>query len=225
MKMQFKNNIEVNKFNAACEVVRYGAMIAVITGEPGVGKTITAKNYAENDSNSIYIQLNPFSEKTGSFLRQLAEKVGASCYYMIDKTYISIKCCLSPDKFLIIDEADFLSDKGLNVIRLLWEETGCPIMLIGSNELLERMHSRKMIYFKSRVGLFEIINNLKMIEVQKIFDTIEVQHIKFIYEKTSGNLRLIDRLMNQVNRITELNKLPKPNKEALEKAARLVRVS
>lgn len=221
----FKNTVEINKFNAACEVVRYGMMIGIITGEPGVGKTIAAKNYAENDNNSIYIQLNPFSEKTGSFLRQLAEKVGASCYYMIDKTYASIKCCLNRDKFLIIDEADFLSDKGLNVIRLLWEETGCSIMLIGSNELLERVHSRKMIYFKSRVGLFETINNLKMIEVQKIFDTIEVQHLKFIYGKTEGNLRLIDRLMNQVNRITELNKLPKPDKEIFEEAARLVRVS
>lgn len=222
--MEFKITEEVKNFFSACEIIRQAVMIGLITGEPGVGKTRTARKYAEENRNSTYICLLPFSEKTGNLMTQLGEAIGSYYNNKSYPTYKNLKYCLNSYKFLLIDEADFLTQRGLDIIRLLHDETKCPIMLIGSNHLLARVNDKRLLQLKSRIGHFEMMERLSFIELQKILPEMDLRYIKFIYKRTQGNFRLIDRLMNQVNRMVELNKLPKPNKEIIEEAARLVRI-
>ncbi len=72
--------------------------MGVITGPPGMGKTIAASAAAAIERNDL--------------------------------------------KLIIVDEADRLNEDSFEVLRHLFDKTGCPILLIDLPSILERLTER-----------------------------------------------------------------------------------
>lgn len=153
MKECFLPTDNVEMFNDICSELEgpqslIGPSMAIVTGPAGRGKSESSKKYAVNGS-SIYIA--PMIT-TGplSMLQKIAFELSKNrpgrkdgC---IDLIYEEMK---KERRLIIIDEADLLDMKVLELLRNLNELCSVPILLIGENELKRKIDSRSRL--RSRV--------------------------------------------------------------------------
>ncbi len=132
-------------------------------------------------------------------------------------------------ELLIVDEANRLRDAGLEVIRDLAGRGEFGLVLLGMPGLEKRLMRAPQLY--SRVGFAHEMEPLSEEEMNDFLgkrwghqvkphsdDFTDKEAIATIVRITRGNLRLIDRLMLQVEHMLTANKLQVVTKEVVETA-------
>lgn len=132
----------------ACDLARESKTPVFLTGPSHLGKTWALEHYAHknNHGRTPYIRMKA-ATGLGGMVGRINEKVGNSdkcnTAAMIDR----IKRALSPDMLVILDELHLLMYTYrkesffacLEVIREIYDEVGCGMLLCGTNLLLEKM--------------------------------------------------------------------------------------
>ncbi len=120
---------------------------------------------------------------------------------------------------LIVDEADQLTYKALEQLRLVYDKYGFGLILIGMPGFEKRLARYPQLF--SRIGFAHEYKPLSEIEMEFIFEKFwqklgskfdknsftDVEAVKTIIRITNGNFRLIQRLFDQIRRIQEINNL------------------
>ncbi len=132
-------------------------------------------------------------------------------------------------ELLIIDEADRLKTTGLEQVRDYYDRHHLEVILIGMPGIEKRLACYPQLY--SRVGFAHEYRPLTTDELTAVLtrrwhtsdltddDTLaQTTAIATIARITGGNLRLVGRLLTQVDRIREINDLPAVTPEAVEAA-------
>jgi len=132
-------------------------------------------------------------------------------------------------ELLIVDEANRLKDVGLEQIRDIADRGEIGLVLLGMPGLDKRLRRAPQLY--SRIGFVHEIEPLSEEETrfflaQRWSHRISAQSADFtdqeavaaIIRITQGNMRLIDRLMKQVERVLTANQLTVVTKEVVETA-------
>ncbi len=132
-------------------------------------------------------------------------------------------------ELLIVDEANRLKDAGFEQIRDLYDRGRFGLILLGTPELEKRVRRAPQLY--SRVGFAHQVHSLTEDEMHFFLDQrwshrvnvhsedfTDREAIAAILRITLGNIRLIERLMKQVERILVANKLEVVTKEVVETA-------
>jgi len=153
MNQTFIVTPNIKKFGEICDELGdtsslIGPSLAMVTGPTGRGKTEAAKHYA-TQTEAVYI--SPFNIRTPAWvLREIAFELGGvrpgraeACLTVISEETSKRR------RLILLDEADLLEIKVLEMLRNLNERCACPIVLIGENALMSRVASRKRI--ESRV--------------------------------------------------------------------------
>lgn len=173
MKQEYIETGNTQKFFEICsELVSPASMIgpslAMVTGHTGRGKTETAKQYAVN-SDAIYIP--PMNIRSPAMvLREITFELANlrptrsdTCLALIGDEMAKRR------RLIIIDEADLLDMKCLEMLRNVNERFACPVMLIGEEELKGRVGSRRRLAGRIRqrmefapINQFDIAHFLKM---------------------------------------------------------------
>ena len=122
-------------------------------------------------------------------------------------------------ELLIVDEANRLRDAGLEVIRDLADRGEFGLVLLGMPGLEKRLMRAPQLY--SRVGFAHEMEPLSEEETHDFLgkrwshrvkphsdDFTDKEAVATIVRITRGNLRLIDRLMLQVEHVLVANKTP-----------------
>jgi DNA transposition AAA+ family ATPase len=137
-----------------------------------------------------------------------------------------------PDRteLVIVDEADRLKMTGLEQLRDLYDRGRFGMILIGMPGLEKRLARYPQLY--SRVGFvhpFQVLSEEEMRwllqqrwndlgrEVQAE-DFTDQEALSAIVRITGGSFRLMHRLLMQIDRILEINKLQTITKEVVETA-------
>jgi DNA transposition AAA+ family ATPase len=135
--------------------------MGVISGVAGVGKTIAAQYYLDSLPphaqtalpTAIKVKVMPRSTPKAlaqTILDSLLEKPeGRNIYEIADKAAVAIE--RNYIKLLVVDEADRLNEDSFDVLRHLFDKTGCRIVLVGLPNILSVID--KYEKFSSRVGL------------------------------------------------------------------------
>ena len=130
--------------------------MGLIIGQSGIGKTWATKQYATQYSDVTYIHAN-ISYKPKVLFRKLHLAV---CGYegrgfLNDLLNVVIEKLRGSGRFLIIDQANFLNINSLHLIRTLHDESGCGVLLAGTEELLTNITAGKEEYrqIHSRITL------------------------------------------------------------------------
>jgi hypothetical protein len=132
-------------------------------------------------------------------------------------------------ELVIVDEANRLKDAGLELIRDLADRGEFGLVLLGMPGLEKRLMRAPQLY--SRVGFAHSIEPLSDDETRDFLEKRWGHHVKpssddftnkeavgTILRITRGNIRLIERLMLQVEHILVANQLQVVTKEVVETA-------
>jgi hypothetical protein len=132
-------------------------------------------------------------------------------------------------ELLIVDEANRLKDAGLELIRDIADRGEIGLVLMGMPGLDKRLQRAPQLY--SRIGFAHEIGPLSEEETRFFLeqrwshrvsahsdDFTHQEAVAAIIRITGGNMRLIDRLMMQVERVLVANQLRVVTKEVVETA-------
>ncbi|MGQ6950265.1 AAA family ATPase [Vibrio cholerae] len=114
---------------------------AVIFGASGVGKTETAREYQRSNNNVWMITASPSRASLTECLYELAMELG------LDQaprrkgplSRVIRQRLLNSEGLVIIDESDHLDYQTLEELRILQEETGIGMALLGNNKVYTQL--------------------------------------------------------------------------------------
>ncbi len=195
---------------------------AVLTGEPGTGKTITIKKFInELPSNivSAYIlfpNLTPeelFMAILEDFNIHVDKSLTKNALFAKLRDFLIEIGSEGKKAVIIIDEAQNLPNETLEELRLLSnleteKDKLLKIILAGQPELDEKLNEESLRQLKQRVTLYVKLDNIKQEDIKnyiyshlekagKSYVKIHSGVVKRIAKITKGNPRLINTLMER----------------------------
>lgn len=117
-----------------------GPGITLITLGPGMGKTMSAKEFAKRNPNSYRIVMRPSTSGVHSMMKEIAQTIG-----VVERDPGKLTRAVG-DKLkrngrhtlIMIDEAQNLSDAAVDELRHYLDEYGCGIALLGNEDVQTR---------------------------------------------------------------------------------------
>ena len=146
----------------AIRVCQVKGGLAVACGDAGIGKTKAArKSHHDNPGKSVYISVNPCVTSVKSVLKMIAAQIGATIERSQYELWYSIAGKLSDGMVIIIDEAQHLTLKSIEVLRSFADYFAgmgqtLGIIFIGNSETINRMGYKKAEFA-------QIANRTKMV--------------------------------------------------------------
>ncbi len=154
MKQEFIRTANTKQFSEMCDEMTdsmslIGPSLAMATGPAGRGKTEAAKHYAVN-SDSIYIP--PMNVRSPAMvLREITFELSGMRPTRTDACLTIIGEEMARRRRLImIDEADLLEMRCLEMLRNVNERFACPILMIGEEELKGKVGSKRRLASRMR---------------------------------------------------------------------------
>ena len=249
---------EHRRFAEFADAVRKHRYIGLCYGPAGVGKTCSARRYARWDLAepllTIWGPRNPSKAKVYAALAQnraIFYTLTVCCPFrelhgdlerLISRVSVCISSHVHRDKLvhtggmsdlaevLIVDEAERLTNTGLEHLRDLHDRTGIGVVLVGMPGIEKRLSRYPQLY--SRVGFAHHYRPLQGDELAFVLtrhwrqlglslddaDFTDAQAIASIARITGGNFRLLHRLFVQVGRILKINGLSVVTDDVVEAA-------
>ncbi|EJS5187462.1 AAA family ATPase [Salmonella enterica] len=188
--------------------------ICVLYGAAGLGKTITLKEYARRDDAVIFIEADPgYTART--LLEELCGRLRLSkngnIHTLIDLCVEKLK---GTGRLLIIDEAELLPYRALEVIRRLHDKAGIGVVMAGMPRLITNLKGKRGEFAQlySRVALaLDMGNSLDREDFDQIavdlMPEAEDQKIRnALYDQSKGNARRLFKLARGVYRTCDISK-------------------
>lgn len=187
--------------NLTWEVLQYcdeTCQMGTVTGESGIGKTETCKEYKRRNNKSIYIVSDISTRRVSPILRLIAKNMGgphavySSASNLLHGIIDRLK---NSHRLIIIDESHFLSWESLEAIRKLHDAANVGIVYAGMQRLYDQMkgdNSKAYLYEQiySRISIYRKINFVTERDVKLITNSLcpglNGQCMRFLYGKASG---------------------------------------
>ena len=184
--------------------------IGVCYGDSGLGKTVAIKEYARRNNDVILIEADlGFMSKV--LFSEIHKRLGmdgkGSIHDMFEEVIARLK---GSGRLIIIDEAEHLPYKALELLRRVYDKAGVGILLIGMPRLLFNLRGQKgdFIQLYSRVGIAKKLERLKDQDAQDIVSSVLPSSNgtwKSFQEHSHGNTRVLSKLLLRSIRIAEIN--------------------
>ncbi|MBM6483479.1 AAA family ATPase [Klebsiella pneumoniae] len=152
--------------------------IAVIQGNPGLSKTTAKEEFARTRPNVWTFKVSRSCARVTGCLYEIALASGIKepKAYRPDVLFRQVRDHLTGKKgLLIIDEADGLGYDALEELRILQEDAGIGLVLIGNHRVYERLtgnHSRDVDFARlfSRIAKRVVIETATTADVDAVAD-------------------------------------------------------
>ncbi|MHA1585659.1 MAG: AAA family ATPase [Promethearchaeota archaeon] len=120
--------------------------MGIISGPAGIGKTISCVEYKKSNPGTILI--------TGSMDSKSVKGIVSELYFatmgkelLIGTARIGRKAIINKlagsDRIIIVDEAHKLVNDSFQELKYVHDQTGCPIMLVGTYSVYDRLEDRR----------------------------------------------------------------------------------
>lgn len=202
--------------------------IGVCVGRAGLGKTVAVKKYTQEFLDSILIESDSgYTAK--SLLKEIHRKLGlsgkGSVYDLMGEVVRKLN---QSGRLLIIDEAENLPYRALEITRRIHDKTGVGVLLIGRGILLENLKGYNNQYDQlySRVKYTKIIDSLLIQDVIKILETIEqnTELAETYLQYSGGNTRRLEHLISHSISIAKFNGKAEVDNAVIKQTSKLLMV-
>jgi len=185
--------------------------IGVLVGEAGTGKTKSAKEYARQNPDVIFIEAD-LSFTTKVFFKELHRKLGMDGSGGIYDLFTDcVEKLEGSNRLIIIDEAENLPYRALDMVRRLYDKANIGILLMGLPRLIHNLRGKrgefKQLY--SRVGIMMSLDEFSETDTKMIVNSVfpNVNGVyKTFHELSRGNGRKLEKLILRTSRAARAGK-------------------
>lgn len=226
-KLQDLKFVETSVAERVFEVARMAHLeseIGVICGDAGLGKTHAVKEYAERNTDVILIEAD-LGFTAPVLFRHIHKKLGLGGLGRLHDMFEDIVEKLRKSgRLIIIDEAEHLPYRALELLRRVYDKAGVGILLVGMPKLIHNLRGKKGEFAQlySRVHIFVSLENLKPHDTEMIVNNA-VKNSNGIWrtfhEVSNGNTRVLSKLLNRSIKLSEINSTDM-NKTLVKEAAK-----
>lgn len=183
--------------------------IGVCVGRAGLGKTVAVKEYTKNALDAILIESD--SGYTAKSLlkeihRRLALSGKGSVYDLMGEVVNKLN---QSGRLLIIDEAENLPYRALEITRRIHDKTGVGVLLVGRNILFENLRGFNNQYDQlySRVKYHKLLDRLLIQDVVKILESAgqDPKLAETYLQYSDGNTRRLEHLITHSISVAKIN--------------------
>ncbi len=186
--------------------------IGVCYSDAGLGKTIGVKKYTEKHKDVILIEAD-LGHTARVLFTELHRKLGmdgsGTIHDMFEDVVMRLK---GSGRLIIVDEAEHLPYRALELLRRVYDKAGVGILLVGMPRLIMNLRGKRGEYAQlfSRVGVAVKLDLLKDIDTREIVGaTIPDSNgvWKTFHEQSQGNARILSKLIYRTQRVATINKM------------------
>lgn len=200
--------------------------IGVCVGRAGLGKTVAVKKYTKDFQDSILIESDSgYTAK--SLLKEIHRRLGlsgkGSVYDLMDEVVRKLN---QSGRLLIVDEAENLPYRALEITRRIHDKTGVGVLLIGRSILLENLKGYNNQYDQlySRVKYTKIIDRLLIQDVIKILESIgqdpKLAETYLLY--SDENTRRLEHLISHSISVAKFNRKAMVDETVIKQTSKLL---
>lgn len=214
---------------AALNVASRDLDMIVVTGPSGAGKTTSLKAYAASHSAVILIEADPGYTSMALFA-ELCDKLGlpskGSLHDLLQRV---VEKLTGSGRLIIIDEAEQLPYRALELIRRVHDKAGVPVALVGMPRLKKNLQGDQNHYAQlwSRVGLHRAVDLLTPQDeeafVRSRLGAVSDAIMTRIRKESRHNARVLLKLMKWCIELCKANEC-ELDEDVVLKAAELVTV-
>jgi DNA transposition AAA+ family ATPase len=182
--------------------------IGLITGEAGIGKSISLAEYHRKNPTSILIEVTPVVSPR-SLISEMCNKLKIIGHNSVAVMFDSIVNQLrDTNRLLIIDEGENLNTACLEIIRRVHDFTNIGIILAGTSRLQKKLRGDRgqLQQLYSRIGIQKEVKNFILADVRAILSVNYPDGEKFaatFLQLSKQNGRLLEHLISLVKRTTK----------------------
>jgi len=154
-----------------CNRAHLAGGLAAVLGPTGVGKTMAVRHYQELEPGTIYVEAGPLC-RAYALMRELGRQLRVpwpgSKYLMLQALAEALH---GSDRLIIIDEADYLAEEALHVLRQITDRADVGIVLVGTESLLQKLrdlHSTTINQVLGRIGYTEHLGQIAHDDLETI---------------------------------------------------------
>ncbi len=150
----------------AARLVRENGTMGLVLGPTGIGKSRCAQAIHETTPGSIYLRIAYGRNHPRGFIAAIAEYLhvrkgtGALARNHPARLERVIETLRNSARLIILDEAQKLGDPALELLRDIQDTTGCPILLISTKDLHDRIMKTVDADHGQLYSRFDIVHHL-----------------------------------------------------------------
>jgi DNA transposition AAA+ family ATPase len=213
----------------AISMAQDDADIAVIVGVSGTGKTTALRHYEKESRSAFFLEVDPSFTKN-VLVSEIARAVGVDQKGGMTAVIARIVEALRErDSVLIIDEADYLSDSSLELVRrIINDKARTGVVLVGLPRLEYKLRNIRNDHeqLTSRVGILLKLSKMKKTDAEKIlagvWNGLPEETIGAFFDASNGSVRTLAKLIGRVHQVMGLNRIDQPDAEVIAAAGELL---
>lgn len=189
-----------------------GGEVAVIYGQAGLGKTQAVKHYCEQNPAAVLIEANP-SFTALVLMRKLATACKVLNMGSLNDLFEAVADRLRDSgRLIVVDEAENLPLRALEILRRLHDETGCGLVMSGMPRLVANLRGKhgELVQLYSRVSvalpLGDSLPDEELAQIaQAALPEADAETVAEIVKQANGNTRRMGKLMRGAVRTANKN--------------------
>ncbi len=185
---------------------RFSESIVVIFGASGVGKSETLREYQRNNNNVWMITASPSRSSLTECLYELAMELGMDDAPRRKGSLSRVirHRLVGSEGLIVIDEADHLDYPTLEELRIMQEETGVGMVLVGNNKVYTQLtggrRNEDFARLFSRIAKKRGIHKTKQADVRAIAEAWSITGkdeftLMLQISERPGGLRLLTKTL------------------------------
>ena len=145
--------------------------MGLLWGMPGEGKSTTVA-YATNTLDGIFLRANACWTVTSMLGALMVELGQTAMRYRAPMVDASVRCLMERPRPIFIDEADYLLRQTdmLDVMRDIYDNTGCPVVLIGMETMARKVQTNGR--FARRITQWVEFRGISPADARTLADTV-----------------------------------------------------
>jgi DNA transposition AAA+ family ATPase len=203
--------------------------IAVIAGDSGTGKTTALRAYAAENHGAIFIEVDSSFTKN-VLVTEIAGALGVETKGSVTAVIARVVEALrGRDTVIIIDEADYLSDGSLELVRrVINDKAETGVALCGLPRLKYKLEDLRNDHrqLTGRVGVLLEVKRLGKPDAVKIIESVwrdlAKETVEAFIKTANGSARTLVKLIRRVHQTMAVNHIGTPDAEVIAAAGEML---